>query len=110
MDLFLGGSETTSTSLNWTILYLLHYPEVHGLKSTILNIMLTVGIFFFKKKEKYLINLNLPYRGFLNLQAYFWILGLWGAHKLMIHPKIFLFLKTFQQYFCDDKDDDAILM
>ena len=51
MDLFLGGSETTSTSLNWTILYLLHYPEVHGLKSTILNIMLTVGIFFFKKGE-----------------------------------------------------------
>ena len=82
MDLFLGGSETTSTSLNWTILYLLHYPEVHGLKSTILNIMQS-GSFFSLKKEKYLINLNLPYRGFLNFQAYFWILGLWGAHKLI---------------------------
>ena len=28
VDLFLGGSETTATSINWTILYLLHYPQV----------------------------------------------------------------------------------
>lgn len=28
VDLFIGGSETTSTSINWTILYLLHKPAV----------------------------------------------------------------------------------
>lgn len=28
MDLFLGGSETTATSLKWVILYMLHHPEV----------------------------------------------------------------------------------
>ena len=27
-DLFLTGSETTSTSLNWSILYLLHFPRL----------------------------------------------------------------------------------
>ena len=28
VDLFIGGSETTSTSINWTILFLLHNPHV----------------------------------------------------------------------------------
>ena len=28
MDLFLGGSETTATSLKWVILFMLHHPEV----------------------------------------------------------------------------------
>ena len=27
-DLFLAGTETTSTAINWTLLYFLHHPEV----------------------------------------------------------------------------------
>lgn len=29
-DLFLGGSETTSTTLNWGLLYMVAYPDVQG--------------------------------------------------------------------------------
>ena len=29
-DLFLAGSETTSTTLNWAVLYMLRYPEVQA--------------------------------------------------------------------------------
>ena len=27
-DLFIAGSESTSTSLDWTILYMIEYPEI----------------------------------------------------------------------------------
>jgi cytochrome P450 len=27
-DMFLAGSDTTSTTLNWVIVYLMNYPEV----------------------------------------------------------------------------------
>ena len=30
VDLFVAGSDTTSLTLNWTILYLLHYPGVQA--------------------------------------------------------------------------------
>ena len=56
-----------------------------------------------------MINLNLPYRGFLNFQAYFWILGLYvGSAWTYDSSKNFLVFENIQQYFCDDKDDDAI--
>ena len=29
-DLFLAGSETTSTTLNWAVLYMVRYPEVQA--------------------------------------------------------------------------------
>jgi cytochrome P450 len=28
IDLFLAGMETTSTSLMWTFLYMIHHPEI----------------------------------------------------------------------------------
>ena len=30
VDLFVAGSDTTSLTINWTILYLLHYPGVQA--------------------------------------------------------------------------------
>ena len=54
-----------------------------------------------------MINLNLPYRGFLNFQAYFWILGLYVG-SAWTYPKIFLFLKTLT--IVDDKDDATNVM
>ena len=29
-DLFLAGSETTSTTLNWAVLYMVRYPEIQA--------------------------------------------------------------------------------
>jgi cytochrome P450 len=28
MDMFMGGSETTATSLMWSVAFLIHHPEV----------------------------------------------------------------------------------
>lgn len=29
-DLFLGGSETTATTLRWALLFMLVYPDIQG--------------------------------------------------------------------------------
>ena len=29
-DLFLAGSETTSTTLNWAVLYMVRYPDIQA--------------------------------------------------------------------------------
>lgn len=30
MDLFIAGSETTTTTLNWGLLYMIFYPDIQG--------------------------------------------------------------------------------
>jgi len=39
-DLFLGGSETTSTTLNWGLLYMVANPDVQGERLSISQISL----------------------------------------------------------------------
>lgn len=38
-DLFVGGTETTSSTMNWALLCLLHYPEAQKkLRKEVVNI------------------------------------------------------------------------
>ncbi len=50
-DMFAGGAETTSTTLNWSILYMAKYPEIQ-VRNIFFGVCLVILLFFRQKWSK----------------------------------------------------------